>query len=200
MIKIKSSFGGRSNSFAVPITRENLKAALTAGGSRVADDLRDHYRLKDEYEPNRFYASGEGSRRVHFWRQVGDSVRGPIMTGGGVKVEVNDYRLNQKIHGGPIHAKNVRFLTIPIHAEAYARSAAETAGIVGRLFVVKKKDGRLFLAGKTDKVLTFYYRLKESVMQKPTKEAVPTRRSILDSFRNGVRRFVSQLRRGHGNA
>lgn len=202
MIKITTSFGGGSNTFAVPITREQVQDAMVAGGARLADDLRDHYRIKDQYEPNRFFASGQGGRRVHFWRQVGDTVNGPLpISGGGVRVEVNDYRLNQKIHGGEIHAKNVRFLTIPMHAEAYARSAAELTSIVGRLFVVRKKDGRLFLAGKDeDKKLTFYYRLKESVTQKPWPGAVPTRRSIMDSFRNGVRYFVSQLRRDRGNA
>lgn len=165
-----------------------LKEAVMAGAQRVADDLRDYYGAKDADEPNSFFAKGEGTRRTHFWRKVGDSVRGPERTQRGAVVFVTHPVIRQKLLGGPISAVRALMLTIPINAEAYARRAKELEGIVGRLFIVKAKDGRVFLAGRPERrgKTVFYYRLKESVNQKPWKGAVPTRRWLIDSFRAGA--------------
>lgn len=172
------------------LDEQRLQDALMAGAQRVADDLGDYYRIQDEWEPNRFVQEGTGSRRTHFWRQVSDSIRGPFLRGRSVRVEITDPRIKQKIYGGPIRAKNVRYLTIPIHPDAYALRAAELFSIVGKLFVVRKKDGRLFLAGKPEGKAIFYYRLKEEVNQKPWPTAAPKRRWIMESFRNGLRYFM----------
>lgn len=174
-----------------------IEQVLRAGGQRVTDDLRDNYRLQDADEPNRFVREGTGTRRVHFWTQVADSVQDPEVGGNAVRIRIADHRMKQKLYGGTIHAKNVRYLTIPIHPEAYARRAAETASIVGGLFVVRKKDGRLFLAGRGSGPITFYYRLKESVTQAPWKTALPSVRWLKESFRNGARYWLSRFfRRG----
>jgi hypothetical protein len=177
-------------------TAEQLREAMRAGGQRVVDDLVDWYHLTDASEPNRFVQEGTGTRRTHFWNQIADSIRGPIVGGDSVEIRITDKRINQKIYGGVIAAKNVRFLTIPIHPEAYARRAAELESIAGKLFVIRMKDGRLFLCGKDDsKKAVFYYRLKESVNQKPWPTAIPRQRKwFVDSFRNGMRRFLRSLR------
>lgn len=178
------------------LTRENIQDAMMAGAQRVKDDLVDWYRLTDEHEPNRFVQEGTGTRRTHFWNQIADSIRGPFQSDNAVEIHITDRRIKQKIYGGVISAKNVRYLTIPMHPEAYARRAAELESIAGKLFVIRMKDGRLFLCGKDDdKKAVFYYRLKESVNQKPWPTAIPRQRSwFKESFRNGMRRFLRGLR------
>lgn len=189
VIKVNIKTKGKLPS-GVMFDERKLQDALTAGAQRVIDDLTDWYHLNDKHEPNRFVQDGTGSRRTHFWNQIADSIRGPFVSGRGVRIEITDKRIKQKIYGGEIHAKNVRFLTIPIHPEAYARRAAELFSLVGKLFVVRMKDGRLFLAGKPDGKAVFYYRLKESVNQKPWPTAAPKRRWIIDSFKSGVKKFM----------
>jgi hypothetical protein len=176
------------------MTPDRLQDVMKAGGQRVVDDLQDFYHLNDTHEPNYFVASGLGTRRTHFWNDVADSVVGPIVDGGTARVEIKDYRIRQKIYGGTISAKNVRFLTIPMHPDAYARRAVDVEGLFGKLFVIRMKDGRLFLAGKPDGKAVFYYRLKESVNQEPWPTAVPKRASLIDSFRSGVNKFMKSLR------
>lgn len=193
MIKITVTAKGQDvRAFEVKPTIEDMRDMMRAGGERVTHDLKDWYGLKDQSEPNRFFVKGQASRRIHFWGQVQESVRGPIdMPGGGVRVAVTDPRILQKIRGGPIVAKNVRYLTIPIHPESYARRAAELFSIVGRLFVIHTRKGHLFLAGRKqgDKRATFYYLLKERVNQKPWPGSLPGMTWIKQSFRNGVRYF-----------
>lgn len=174
------------------IRAEQVQNAVMAGADRVRADMADYYGMKDLDEPNRFYAEGSGSRRTHFWGQVQESIRGPSrLSGGGARIEVTDYRIMQKIKGGPIRAKNVRYLTIPIHPEAYARRAGELFSLVGKLFVVTSKRGNLFLCGKDeDKRLVRYYLLKEEVNQKPWPGAIPKIGWIKESFRNGLRYFL----------
>lgn len=157
-----------------------------AGGQRVVDDLRDYYWLQDRYKPNRWVEAGLGSRRTHFWGQVAESVGGPHDTGSGVRVSIGDYRFRQKLYGGPIVAKNVTYLTIPIHPDAYARRAAEVFSLVGPLFCFVSKRGNLILAGRPEGKLTPYYLLKSSVYQKPDKDALPKDRWMGESFRSGV--------------
>lgn len=176
------------------LDEQKLAGALESGAQRVIDDLTDYYHLSDQYEPNRFVQEGTGTRRTHFWRQVADSIKGPFVSGRGVRVEITDKRIKQKIYGGEIRAKNVKFLTIPINPEAYARRAAELEALVGKLFVIRLKDGRLFLAGKPEGKAVFYYRLKESVNQKPWPTAIPKRRWIIDSFKAGVKKFMKGAR------
>lgn len=195
LVSVKISSVGADIRRSMP-TADQLREAMRAGGQRVVDDLVDWYHLTDQSEPNRFVQEGSGTRRTHFWNQIADSIRGPIVGGDSVEIRITDKRINQKIYGGVIAAKNVPFLTIPIHPEAYARRAAELESIAGKLFVIRMKDGRLFLCGKDDsKKAVFYYRLKESVNQKPWPTAIPRQRKwFVDSFRNGMRRFLRSLR------
>jgi hypothetical protein len=177
------------------MTQDRVREFMEAGGNRVVKDLVDSYHVNDATEPNRFVQEGTGTRRTHFWNQVADSVEGPEINGATAKIRIHDHRIRQKVYGGTIEHKNVDYLTIPMHPEAYARRAAELESIVGNLFVVRKKDGRLFLAGKKDKALTFYYRLKPSVYQDPWPTAIFKRASLIDSFRNGVNEWFRSLRK-----
>ena len=175
----------------LPVDTESLRRAMMAGGQRVVDDITDYYAMKDGDEPNRFVAHGEGGRRVHFWKQVGDSITGPTMQDdGSVVVEITDPRIRQKVLGGEIRAKNVRYLTIPVNPMAYARKAAELFSLVGKLFVLRLKDGRKFLAARNEDGITFFYRLKSWVIQRPWPGAIPTRKFVADSFRSGMRYYL----------
>ena len=168
-------------------TRANVDRAVKGGVQRVKDDLRDYYDIKDVEEPNKFFRSGETDRRVHLWHQIKDSIQGPEVRYRCVRLSISHVAFQQKLHGGPIYPVRAKMLTIPIHGDAYARSAAEVESMFGRLFVIRMKDGRLFLAGKPNKRLTFYFRLSDGVNQEKWPGTLPGMRFAKESFRNGFR-------------
>jgi hypothetical protein len=186
-VRVKTTGGVRAG-YVLDMAR--LESAMMSGGSRVVEDLRDFYMLNDQHEPNRFVQDGTGSRRTHFWAQVADSIRGPEWVNGGVNITITDGRIKQKIYGGEIVAKNAKYLTIPIHPEAYARRAFDLEATVGKMFFWRSKNGFLFLAGKYDGRFTLFYLLKTSVNQEPWRTALPNRRFLTSSFQAGVREWL----------
>lgn len=177
----------------VKFDRARVDAAVKAGAQRVKDDLRDYYDVKDATEPNRFFRSGEGARRLHFWQQIRDSISGPHLMYRNVRILIWHRAFMQKLHGGPIVPKRAKMLTIPTNGEAYGRSAAEVESMFGKLFVVRMKDGRLFLAGKPQNKLTFFFKLVDYVQQDPWPGTWPGMKFVRDSFRSG---FRYRLKRG----
>ena len=124
---------------------KELTEVLTVGARGVTEYLKKFYREKDAKEPNKL-APG---RRTHFWnRRIGGNVQAPKSEGAGKVVVAIDNAgiLEHKIKGGTIRAKRSKYLTIPLVAEAYARSARRFPD----LFVIKSKKGNLLLV-KPDK-------------------------------------------------
>ena len=123
---------------------KELTDVLTVGARGVTNYLKKFYREKDAKEPNRL-APG---RRTHFWnKRIGGNVQAPKSEGAGrVVVAIDGDILPHKIKGGTIRAKRSKYLTIPLVAEAYARSARRFPD----LFVIKSKKGNLLLV-KPDK-------------------------------------------------
>jgi hypothetical protein len=139
-------------------------------GGEVRNLLKDHYREKNANEPNRL-----GGRRTNFWDQVGRSVSLPVPIQSGARITISDPRIKQKIQGGTISAKRVKFLTIPVHPEAHGRRASSLERALGiALFVLITGGGNAMLAGRHNGQLTMYYALKRSVNQAPTRGALPT--------------------------
>ena len=123
---------------------KELTDVLTVGARGVTNYLKKFYREKDAKEPNKL-APG---RRTHFWnKRIGGNVQAPKSEGAGrVVVAIDGDILPHKIKGGTIRAKRSKYLTIPLVAEAYARSARRFPD----LFVIKSKKGNLLLV-KPDK-------------------------------------------------
>ena len=89
--------------------------ATKLGAFEVSNYLRtEHFPEKNANEPNKL-----GAKRTNFWTDVGRSVLQPFVKGLSVIVRINDFRFAQKLYGGVIKAKRVKFLTIPISKQAY---------------------------------------------------------------------------------
>jgi hypothetical protein len=180
-----------------------LTAALKQGAAEVAHLFRAHWIQKDAAEPNYFARERFGTRRTHFWRKISNSVGSVEVDTSGMsfKIPIKDKRLRQKVKGGPIVPKKARALTIPVHPDAYARSAAELERALGvKLFILRTALGDAFLAAKRElrkgrKSVIRYYLLKRGVFQQPWPGTMPERSEIRKAFRFGVNGI---LRQRHG--
>jgi hypothetical protein len=131
---------------------KELTGVLKVGARGVSNYLRKFYREKNGREKNKL-----GGKRTNFWNKVGNTVNNgnpnsankaePIVESPGrVVVTIGSSILPHKIKGGTIKAKNVKYLTIPLVAEAYEKRARRFPD----LFVIKSKKGNLLLV-KPDK-------------------------------------------------
>lgn len=157
----------------------NPSGMLMAIGRELANQLRTHFRTKDQSEPNHLSA-----RREHFWLQVMRSTHPPEQTGyNQVSVWVSDPRFAQKVFGGRIQAKRAGALTIPVEEQAYGRTAATFEKETGlKLFLVKTGKGDfqnavLAIAGP-GKTLQVEYILAKSVTQDKDPTALPERKQL----------------------
>ena len=81
-----------------------------------------------------------------------------------------------------IFPRNGRALSIPIHSDAYGRSPRE----MGDLFVVRKRDGRAFLARHGGGSLVFLYVLKRHVRQRMDRTMMPGLERLAASAADGA--------------
>lgn len=152
------------------------------GAFKVYDSLRKHFALKNAKEPNKL-----GAKRTNFWTQIRSSVRPPVWKGDDLFIAITDFRFAQKLYGGMIRAKRVKFLTIPISKQAYDKRVSVFEQETGkRLFRIKSKKGNFLLAENLDGEMKPHYLLKEVVNQKPNKNALPTDEEIMEAFSEGV--------------
>ena len=135
-------------------SEKELTGVLKVGARGVSQYLRKFYREKNGREKNKL-----GGKRTNFWNKVGNTVNNgdpnhsndaePIVESPGrVVVTIASPILPHKIKGGtirPVRA-GVKYLTIPLVAEAYDKGARRFPD----LFVIKSKKGNLLLV-KPDK-------------------------------------------------
>lgn len=164
---------------------EEYTAALKIGATEVSQLLKAHYIEKGSKEPNRL-----GGKRTNFWAQISESVQTPFIRGFEAVVSIIDPRIAQKIYGGPIRAKRVRYLTIPISKEAYGRRAREFSDEVAPLFPIKSKKGNRLLVSRVDGGIQPHYLLKEEVNQKPWPGSLPSAEQIKEAFSKGLKLFL----------
>lgn len=166
--------------------------AMKNGANKTRDFLAtEYYPKKNSNEPNRL-----GGRRTNFWTDIGRSISRPITKGLSVLLRFKDPRFAQKLYGGLIRPKRVQWLTIPVSAEAHARSAEELQAELGRkLFVWTSSKKEKFLAESVDGRLRLHYVLKKSVEQRPTKGALPTEDEMLQAFAEGVDDYIDSQQR-----
>ena len=165
------------------------KAAVKNGAIKVSAFLKEYYIIKNFDEPNRL-----GGTRSNFWADVARSVQPATERGDEVIVSILDFRLLQKIYGGKIRAKRVKYLTIPISKEAYNTTARVfERKTKQKLFPIKSKKGNRLLVSSVDGAIQPHYLLKEQVDQKPWPGSLPSDEEILKAFNEGISLFLQQL-------
>lgn len=147
--------------------RAILQAACRAGRTV----LTRHFRQRDRV-PNRL-----GGRRTHFWGDVLRSTQIGLVTGRYGTIVIGDSRFAQKLHGGPIVAKNVKHLAIPVNPEAHGlRPRQFEAGKDVKLFFLRSHSQALLAHRVGEGYLAGFqvdYVLKARVFQKADPEALP---------------------------
>lgn len=154
---------------------------LLAMGRELGNRLKDHFRMKDRTEPNKLSA-----RRQHFWLGLSRTVSVPELgENRSVSVKVSDARIAQKVFGGPIVAKRVKNLTVPVSERAYGRTAATFERETGlKLFVLgmggTAKNGKqgLVLAAAVAGGVEVEYVLTPKVRQAADPTALPERKEL----------------------
>ena len=92
-------------------------------------------------------------------------------------------------HDIDIRPKVRQALTIPMHREAFGRSAAD----FNDLFVVKKKDGKAFLASNDGGNLTMMFFLAKSVHQRRDSRIMPSDSEMATVAMSGLARLLSEI-------
>lgn len=150
--------------------RQRVQAGMAKAGEGFIQWLKAYYEQKDYDEPNRLTME----RRTHFWHQIGQSVLPkPKIEDKKIHVIITDPRFPQKLYGGTITPKRAKALTIPVHPDAYARTAAEVARIVGPLHIIKAGGEAFLVADKSRYTFAPMFVLKQKVTQKPWPGALP---------------------------
>lgn len=150
------------------------RALVAAAGRAVANTLRAHYRQKDRTEINKL-----GGQRTHFWLAVSRSVQAPVMEGETrAAVSINHPAIAQKVFGGIISAKRVRYLTIPVTPEAYGRTARTFESETGLklIFIKPAEKGKapcLATVAEDSGQVTTQFLLTPSVTQDADPTALP---------------------------
>lgn len=191
-IKVNDKVTAKFERMAVPAV---LDEGRLQGGRDVRHLLYTHFRAKNLAEPNRFFRES-GGRRLYFWRRMANSLQEPVLDGG-ERVVISMHRdVAQKLYGGPIVPKRARALTIPIHRDAYGRTAKRLETFLGqKLFIVKSPRGRkTFLAAKGGPRggIRRYFLLRSSVHQEPWPDTFPPRKQITAAFREGFRSVLNR--------
>jgi hypothetical protein len=185
--------------------RDSLEnpAALHADlGRRLANDLREHFRVRQMNGPrNRLGAPSSG-----FWAEIRDSVNDGEVAADGVVVTISDPRFVQKYYGGTIRADG-KLLAIPARTEAYGKSPRNFPFLravffgPGKIALVetertklRKTRGGGFKGSEVPTVGLVWYWLKEEVYQEKDPNALPPATALmaglLDTAEKHIRRQI----------
>ncbi|MES2692660.1 MAG: hypothetical protein V4773_04245 [Verrucomicrobiota bacterium] len=149
-------------------------------GRAIAGGLRKHFTKLDRTRANKL-----GGKRSHFYGQVRRSVQQPQLLGGdGVLVSINHVGIAQRYFGGVIVAgqngSGKKFLTLPVHPEAYNRRAREFQDLDAIFF--ENGEGVLVRPNAESKhgIGEVYYRLVRRVRQKADPTVLPPEEELQD--------------------
>ena len=122
----------------------------------MSDAIKAHFRFQfpgsSHYDPNKVNPSNES--------RLNEGV-----------VDVDVPGVSRAYHDIDIRPRNRQYLTIPMHREAFGRSAAD----FNDLFLVKKKkDGSAFLAKNDGGNLSMMFFLAKSVHQRRDSKIMPS--------------------------
>lgn len=162
-------------------------------GRAIATLLRKHFTQLDGERANKL-----GGRRTHFYGQVRRSVQQPqLVAGDGVAVAINHVGIAQRYFGGDIVPKVAKWLTLPIHPDAYGFRAREFSD----LFFIPGEDGRrAWLARDTDGDSStpgeFMYLLVRRIHQEPDPTVLPPEEeqqaAALEAGENHMRTLIAR--------
>lgn len=142
-----------------------------------------------------FYASA--ARGTHF-----------KFDGDYVVVSINQVGIRQRFYGGTIEPVTKKYLTIPVHPDAYGKRAREfdlelVFGLGGQPYALATKSTRsvsvtLTKTGRISKRLTgrhgeIYYRLVRSVTQKPDPTVLPAPDLVLKNINRDVLDYANRI-------
>lgn len=118
------SYDIRIKDGATPMLQE-LDKTLKGGqlenamGQGASNHIRKWFRTRNQTHPNQL-----GGRRTNFWAACARSTS-YISRPGMATILIAKVGFAQRLHGGPIQARNGKYLTIPANAEAYGRRARD---------------------------------------------------------------------------
>lgn len=125
-IFIQEDATGRLRRMAADLTAQEVSMVA---GRAVANLLRAHFRgLEQRPQKDGWWKRLNPGQwpKTHFWSQVRNSTQNPQHDGpDGAVVSINHVGFAQRLRGGPISARKSKFLTIPVHPQAYGKRARE---------------------------------------------------------------------------
>ncbi len=122
-----------------------------------------------------------------YTREGANKTIGEVSADGG-KVIVASYQMAHKLTGGRVYAKNVRNLSIPISEEARSKGLSPSLWKSPRLFLLKAKSGKVFLAANGSKGAppVIHFLLLKSVFHQPHVEVLPSDDRLQAALDKGV--------------
>ena len=139
----------------------------------MSDAIRAHFRFQfpgsSHYDPNKVNPSNES--------RLNEGV-----------VDVDVPGVSRAYHDIDIRPRNRQYLTIPMHREAFGRSAAD----FNDLFVLKKKDGSAFLAKNDGGNLSMMFFLAKHVHQRMNTRIMPTDNELASVAMSRLSRLVQE--------
>lgn len=166
-------------------------------GRAIANRVRKHFTRLDGERPNKL-----GGARTHFYAQARRSVQQPQLVGGdGIQVSINHVGIAQRYFGGEITPKNAKWLTLPVHPEAYGHRARE----FGDLEFVPIDEGRRAMLVRPNEaspngIGEVFYLLVKRVTQRPDPSVMPTNAELRDDALtagdNYLQTLIARAQRG----
>ena len=139
----------------------------------MSDAIRAHFRFQfpgsSHYDPNKVNPSNES--------RLNEGV-----------VDVDVPGVSRAYHDIDIIPRNRQYLTIPMHREAFGKKAPD----FNDLFVVKKKDGKAFLAKNDGGNLSMMFFLAKHVHQRMNPSIMPTDNELASVAMSRLSRLVQE--------
>ena len=139
----------------------------------MSDAIRAHFRFQfpgsSHYDPNKVNPSNES--------RLNEGV-----------VDVDVPGVSRAYHDIDIIPRTRQYLTIPMHREAFGKKAPD----FNDLFVVKKKDGKAFLAKNDGGNLAMMFFLTKHVHQRMNTSIMPTDNELASVAMSRLSRLVQE--------
>lgn len=144
-------------------------------GRSVANMTKDHLRRMNQERANKL-----GGRRTNFYNRAAQST-GYAVQPAGVQVTVSHLGYAQRVFGGPIRPVRRKWLTIPVHKDAYGRDPRK----MDLIFVPRTSQRALLVFKKPRRgnaAATVAFVLRKSVDQKGDKRVAPSDKQVRDTL------------------
>ena len=139
----------------------------------MSDAIKAHFRFQfpgsSHYDPNKVNPSNDS--------HLNEGV-----------VDVDVPGVSRAYHDIDIIPRNRQYLTIPMHREAFGKKAPD----FNDLFVVKKKDGKAFLARNDGGNLAMMFFLAKHVHQRMNTSIMPTDNELASVAMSRLSRLVQE--------